>query len=244
MVTCTITPCRAAVRLNSGVRRHTHQLRAAAQETKQMISAVLFDFDGVLTTDKTGSITTIRYLSAKTGLDEQKIWSAFASFNDDLLYGLATHSEIWPAFCIALGQELDIALLTGAFESTPMNKEMLDLARGLKTAGYSIGIVTDNKKDRIDCLRAHLELDSLFSPIVVSAECGSGKDGPAIFNIALAQLDVKADQTIFIDNSKRNLVAAEAIGIKTIHFDDSTNDVQGLAAALEWQHGVTTSSGA
>ena len=209
-----------------------------------MIKAVLFDFDGVLTTDKTGSITTIRYLSAETGLGEQQIWSAFAPFNDDLLYGRATHSEIWPALCLTLGQELDITLLVGAFESTPMNKEMLDLARRLKSAGYSTGIVTDNKKDRIDCLKAHLKLGTLFSPIVVSAECGSGKEDPAIFNTALAWLGVKPDQAIFIDNSKRNLVAAEAIGIKTIHFDDNANDVQGLAAALEWQHGVTTSSGA
>jgi len=31
-----------------------------------MIKAVLFDYDGVLTTDKTGSVTTHRYLSEKT----------------------------------------------------------------------------------------------------------------------------------------------------------------------------------
>jgi len=34
-----------------------------------MIKAVFFDFDGVLTLDKTGSLTTARYISVATGID-------------------------------------------------------------------------------------------------------------------------------------------------------------------------------
>lgn len=204
-----------------------------------MIKAVLFDFDGVLTTDKTGSVTTLRYLSAKTGIGEQELWGAFAMFNDDLLHGRSTHAEVWPSLCSTLGRELDIALLAEAFESTPANREMFDLARALKSGGYSTGIVTDNKQDRIDRLKACLGLEALFSPIVVSAECGCGKNDRAIFDHALERLGVRPDQAVFIDNSRRNLVAANAIGMKTIHFDDEANDVHGLVRTLEREHGIT-----
>ena len=202
-----------------------------------MIRAIFFDFDGVLTTDKTGSVTTIRYLSEKTGIDQNAMWEAFAPFNDDLLYGRTSHAKIWPAICRHLGKGIDIGLLSGAFESTPMNQDMLELAKSLKRT-CAIGIITDNKKDRIDFLKLHAGLDALFSPIVVSAECGSGKDGPDIFLRALEYVDMTPHEAIFIDNSKRNLLAAAALGMQTIYFDDSRNDVQGLVAALHSEHGV------
>ena len=206
-----------------------------------MIRAILFDFDGVLTTDKSGSVTTINYLSERTGLPRQLLWTAFAPFNDDLLYGRTSHAEIWPRLCQALGTDLDFVLLADAFESTPMNLEMLGLARSLR-ARYAVGIVTDNKKDRIDFLKHHAHLASTFSPIVVSAEFGSGKDGTGIFTEALKLLDVEPQESIFIDNSKSNLLAADALGINTIYFDDGTNDIKALAATLEQSYGVFAQS--
>ena len=206
-----------------------------------MIRAILFDFDGVLTTDKTGSLTTIAYLSERTGLPSQLLWNAFVPFNDDLLYGRTSHAEIWPRVCQALGTDLEFALLEGAFGSTPMNLEMMGLARSLR-ARYALGIVTDNKKDRIDYLKHHVHLDSLFSPIVVSAEFGSGKDRTGIFTEALKLLSVEPQEAIFIDNSKANLIAADALGIHTIHFDDRINDINALASTLEKTYGVVLQS--
>ena len=208
-----------------------------------MIRAIFFDFDGVLTTDKTGSVTTIRYLSEKTGIDQNAMWEAFAPFNHDLLYGRTSHAEVWPDICRRLGKEIDIDFLSSAFESTPMNQEMLELARLLKRT-CAVGIITDNKKDRIDFLKTHAGLDTLFCPIVVSAECGSGKDGPAIFLRALEYVDVAPHEAIFIDNSKSNLLAAAALGMQTIHFDDSKNDIQGLVVALHSRYGIESASAA
>lgn len=34
-----------------------------------MIKAILFDFDGVLTTDRTGSLSICNYICKKTGID-------------------------------------------------------------------------------------------------------------------------------------------------------------------------------
>jgi HAD superfamily hydrolase (TIGR01509 family) len=192
-----------------------------------LIKAVFFDYDGVLTTDKAGSLTTSRYLSQATGIPLSTVKAAFSRYNRDLILGKTTHSQIWHEVCGALGQELSIALLREAFESTPMNAAMFSLARRLKE-NYSVGIITDNKKDRIDHLKQHQNLESLFSPIVVSAEVGADKQSAKIFLHALHCTGVRAEESVFVDNSEDNLVAPSALGINTIFHDDEKNDIDAL----------------
>ena len=202
-----------------------------------MIRAVLFDFDGVLTIDPSGSSTTIAHLARSTGLDEARLWNAFAPFNDDLLLGRTTHVAVWPAICARLGRELDIAQLDAAFDATPMDGVMLDLAARLRR-DHAVGMITDNKRDRIDRLVAPHALDALFDPIVVSADRGSGKAGTAIFEHALQRLDMAPAETVFIDNTPGNLVAAGALGMHTIHFDHELRDVPGLIDTLRARFGI------
>ena len=204
-----------------------------------LTKAVLFDFDGVLTTDKTGSLTTTRYLSERTGIALSQVQSVFRKFNSDLTLGRTTHERIWDSICGELGQKLSIELLEDAFESTPMSARMLCLARELKSR-YSVGIVTDNKKDRIDHLKKIHGLSSVFDPIAVSAEVGFSKDDPQIFLGVVGKLGVTPDECIFIDNSRENLVAPDSLGIKTIYFDDEKQDFTALLAALR-SHGAIVS---
>ena len=200
------------------------------------IRAVLFDFDGVLTSDKTGSLTTTRYLSQRTGIELSKVQAAFRRFNNDLTLGKTTHAAVWDEICADLGQPISLHLLEEAFASTPLSDRMLAIARGLRSR-YAVGIVTDNKKDRIDALKRLHELPRLFDPIVVSSEVGLSKDSPEIFLGALKLLRARPEECIFIDNSKGNLVAPAAIGMKTIYFDDEKRDFEALLTELQ-AHGV------
>jgi putative hydrolase of the HAD superfamily len=201
------------------------------------IRAIFFDFDGVLTADKTGSITTLRYLSNATGIELGRLSDAFREFNHSLNLGRTTHAAIWPALCDKLNRRVDIGLLSAAFESTPFNAGMLQLARNLRKT-CSVGIITDNKADRMDCLKRRAGLSALFDPIVVSAEVGSDKESPRIFERALNHLAVKAGESVFIDNSPGNLIAPRALGMNTIYFDDGKNDLRGLAATLAGTYGL------
>ncbi|MBZ5790835.1 HAD-IA family hydrolase [Burkholderia contaminans] len=196
-----------------------------------MIKAIFFDYDGVLTTDRTGSLTTIRYLSERSGVEYDIISKAFARHNANLLLGKTTHKAIWREVCESVRHDLDFGWLEAAFLSTPTNAGMFDLARRLKPF-YALGIITDNKKDRIDCLRKVQRLDDLFDPIVVSAERGFGKEGVEVFEYALGCLGVKPEEAIFIDNTAANLNAPRQLGMHAILHDDSRNDVDGLIATL------------
>lgn len=203
-----------------------------------MIKAIFFDYDGVLTTDKTGSLTTTRYLSRATGVELSTVKAVFSRHNKDLTLGKITHAEIWHELCRALGQELSISVLYEAFESTPMNEGMFSLARKLKK-GHLVGIITDNKKDRIDHLKQCQNLEPLFSPIVVSAEVGVDKESTEIFVHALHCAGVSAEESVFVDNNKANLVAPSALGIKTVFHDDEKNDIDALCKTLK-RFGVLT----
>jgi FMN phosphatase YigB (HAD superfamily) len=195
-----------------------------------VIKAIFFDYDGVLTTDKTGSLTTNRYLSKMAAVEYEAVRKAFSKYNQELLVGKITHREIWDAVCEAMHCKIDFSLLEQAFLSTPANGAMLALARRLKPQ-YALGIITDNKKDRIDCVRTSQGLDALFNPIVVSAEFGSGKDSPAVFEYALRCLDIRPEESLFIDNNPENLIAPKALGMGVILHDEE-NDVGKLVTVL------------
>ena len=93
-----------------------------------MIKAVFFDYDGVLTTDKTGSLTTTRHLSKATGIELSVVKATFNRYNRDLTLGKTTHIQVWHEICSALGQKLDIRLLFEAFESMPSFMRVLSKA--------------------------------------------------------------------------------------------------------------------
>lgn len=196
-----------------------------------MIKALFFDFDGVLTLDKTGSLTTTRYISQATGIDHAQVKAAFASYNDDLTRGRCTHATVWAEICRDLVADIDIALLEKAFASTPLNVEMLALTERIRPS-YIVGIITDNKQDRMDCIERLHRLSCLFHPIVVSAAVGSTKAERAIFEHALALARVAPSECIFIDNTARNLLVPREMGIDGIHFDDEANDIAGLIGEL------------
>jgi putative hydrolase of the HAD superfamily len=196
-----------------------------------VIKAVFFDFDGVLTLDKTGSLTTTRYLSQATGLEHAQVKAAFTRHNEDLTLGRCTHADLWGAICHDLGVKLDIALLSEAFTSTPLNNAMLALARQLRPS-YVVGIITDNKQDRIACIERLHSLSELFDPIVVSASVGSSKSDRRIFSKALALACVRPSECVFIDNNAQNLVAPREMGIDGVYFDDEANDLPRLSREL------------
>ncbi len=196
-----------------------------------MIKAVFFDYDGVLTTDKTGSMTTTRYLSQATGMDFAEVKAVFARHNKDLTLGRTTHARIWATVCRELGKEMPISLLHEAFGSTPVNGGMFSLARRLG-ASYAVGIITDNKKDRMDHLKTTQKLAALFKPIVVSAEIGASKEGKEIFLHALSVASVRPEESVFIDNNQANLVAPSALGIHALFHDDEANDLPALVGKL------------
>ena len=197
-----------------------------------MIKAVLFDFDGVMTLDETGSQSICNYVCARTGLDYNVFSRAYRKHNPELLSGTITHEDVWDEICRDAGMSIDIEILRDSFVNTPINNEMLSIVKKMKANNYKTGMVTDNKADRIRSVIKHNGWEDLFDCVAVSAEIGSGKSGEKIFNAVFEKLSMRPSECVFIDNDEKNLIAPGNMGVAVIFYDYNENESAGLLNKL------------
>ncbi|WP_155829882.1 MULTISPECIES: HAD-IA family hydrolase [unclassified Butyrivibrio] len=196
-------------------------------DKQQMIKGLFFDFDGVITMEKQGSPTIISYISKVTNIPYEMVNNAYCKHNHDLLYGSITHKDIWKQFCEDIGYSLDYQVLESAFMNITIDKKMLQYIKD-RHDHYLIGMITDNKADRIKTIVSNTELKELFNVIIISADVHSRKSERKIFEEALKQSGLKAEECIFIDNTASNLKIPSEMGFTTIYFDDEKRDYSSL----------------
>lgn len=197
-----------------------------------MIKAVLFDFDGVMTIDKTGSYTICKYISSVINIDYEAFSSAYRKYNDKLLSGKIKHYQMWDDLCLDLGLDIPIQILTDSFRNTALDHRMIELIKRLKLNEYKIAMVTDNKQDRIEEIVRHQDIGKYFDVISISSEIGSGKEREEIFNKTISGLQVNFNECVFIDNQGKNLIVPKMKGMQTVCYDDEEKNIDKLQADL------------
>ncbi|MBE5891978.1 MAG: haloacid dehalogenase [Lachnospiraceae bacterium] len=200
-----------------------------------MIKCILFDFDGVLTIDKTGSTSITNYISQRTHIDLDIIKANYYKYNKRLLMGEIVHENMWENFCKDVGKEIPYRVLLDSFINTALDEKMFNYIKALKST-YRIGMVTDNKVDRIETILKHNHYADYFDVVAISAGLHSGKEDSKIFQYVLEVMEVEASECVFVDNTASNLLVPAKMGMKTILFDDDSRDfevfVQSLSAML------------
>ena len=196
-----------------------------------MIKCILFDFDGVLTIDKTGSTSIINYISRETNISLDIVKASYYKYNKKLLIGEITHQDMWADFCNHVGKRIPYQVLIDSFKNTALDERMFNYIKELKDS-YLIGMVTDNKVDRIETILKHNHCADYFDVVAISAKQHSRKENSPIFQYVLDNLKVKATECIFIDNTAKNLLVPARMGMKTVLFDDENRDVQAFARNL------------
>lgn len=64
-----------------------------------------------------------------------------------------------------------------------------------------------------------VDFPGLFERMFLSSEMGLMKPDPAIYERVLQEAGLKPEETLFVDDSLDNILAAGALGIQTIHLD-------------------------
>ena len=189
-----------------------------------MIKGLFFDFDGVITMEKEGSPTIISYISKETNIPYETIANAYYRYNDELLYGNITHRDMWREFCADVNQTVDFNILEKAFMNVTIDEKILEYIRE-KRNEYLIGMITDNKADRIKTIVNNTALKGLFDVIIISSDVHSRKSERMIFEEALKQSGLKAEECVFIDNSVSNLDKPSEMGFTTIYYDKAISSI-------------------
>ena len=97
--------------------------------------------------------------------------------------------------------------------------ETVEVFHQLKQSGkYKLYALTNWSAETFPHALERFEFFKWFDGIVVSGEERMRKPFPEFYKVLLDRYNIKPSESIFIDDSLRNVKAAEQIGIKTIHF--------------------------
>jgi putative hydrolase of the HAD superfamily len=192
------------------------------------LKAVLFDYDGVMTIDKTGTESICNYISKNMNIDKNIFEKEYRKYNNDLLYGKITHLEIWDKLCKNINKNIPIKVLFESFNNTPIDNEMHEIVLKIKNQNIKTGLITDNKADRIQNINEKNGLNNYFDIISISGELGYGKESEKVFKYTLEKIGIDPKESLFIDNQEKNLIIPNNMGIKTYYFNDKERDINKL----------------
>jgi putative hydrolase of the HAD superfamily len=193
------------------------------------IEAVLFDFNGVLTTSP---FTLMAELGGgAAGLEPEVVLDLMLGPYDedtDHAWHRFERGEITaPEYGLDLltraneaGVEIDFASLRDLMGRLVVHDVVVERVRALRTQGYRTGLVTNNVKEASSEWRKLLPVDVLFDVIVDSSEVGMRKPNPAIFLHALELLGgIEPAAAVFLDDAAGNVAGARRAGLHAVLVD-------------------------
>lgn len=209
-----------------------------------MITAVLWDFGGVILSSPFEAFTTFE---EARGLPRDHIRRVNATNPDDNAWARLERSDISPTeFDVefahesaALGHEVRgadvLALLSGE-----VRPAMVEALRRVKDAGYKTACLTNNvvsdeprasdlRDERRDQVAAVM---ALFDQVVESSKVGVRKPETRFYEIACELLGVTPEQCVFLDDLGINLKPAAAMGMRTIKVVDPAIALTELSVIL------------
>ena len=97
--------------------------------------------------------------------------------------------------------------------------ESVEIFRQIKASGkYKTYALTNWQAGLFDIALVRYNFLHWFDGRVVSGEEKMRKPSPEFYQLLLNRYNVKTEEALFIDDNLRNIKAAEALGIRSIHF--------------------------
>ena len=122
------------------------------------------------------------------------------------------------------------SIRTEFFAGDVIDRDLLDFIRSLRPH-YKTGVISNAWSDLRDYIVKH-QFDDAFDMLIISAEIGMMKPQPEVYQLALKQAQVEANEAAFIDDTPRNVEAANALGMHGIVFRDPAQVKENLTALL------------
>ncbi|KAH9524271.1 Acyl-CoA dehydrogenase member 10, partial [Bulinus truncatus] len=208
---------------------------------RKLPKAVIFDMGGVILPSP---LYLFRDFENRLGLQKGSLSQVIVSSGSEGSWGQLEMGKLnLSEFSDAFGKELskkfnrDINVSSLVDEmrksfSTPF-PVMIDAIQCIKGEGMKTALLTNNwflddQKTQTLC-----PLDkSLFDVIIESCVVGQHKPHPQIYKRCVQELQVKPDETVFLDDLGHNLKAAQALGIQTIKVTSPEQGVSDLEQLL------------
>ncbi len=197
------------------------------------IKALIWDMEGVLmlTDENDISSTVAKALNAPY---EKVREIYFSDTNDKVDLGEITMEQFYEYVLDTLQISrdkkhlLEEVFYERAYIDKDLLKQIVEMSRE-----YKIGLLSNYSNDLRPRIEKEWAIGSVFDEIIISCEVGMIKPDSAIFNLMLDRLDVKADESVFIDDRIKNIDGAKKIGLHTIFFTSREQALEELALILQ-----------
>jgi epoxide hydrolase-like predicted phosphatase len=193
-----------------------------------MIKAVIFDCFGVLV--GRGFEETYRIAGGDPIKDRQFINDVMGQANLGMIGDEEFHQAMMEKLGITLA-EWRHATIT----AEQPNAELLEYIQRLH-GKYKTAILSNANKGVIERRIGSRWLTEDFDELIVSAEIGIVKPDPEIYKHAAEKLGVEPMECVFVDDKAVFLEPAEALGMKTVlyeNFDQARADLETILANTE-----------
>lgn len=108
----------------------------------------------------------------------------------------------------------------------------MDTLRRLRASGgVKLAAISNEARELTSHRIEHFHLDRYFDAFFISCYLGLRKPDPKIFMVALDVLQLRPEESIFVDDRPENCAAAESVGMRAIHFlneSQFTGELQSL----------------
>ncbi len=185
------------------------------------IKAIYFDLGGVILRTEDKEPRT--QLGAEFGMTYQQIEQVVFGGG---LYGTGARASLgavseeahWVNVTRALNLPLDQRrrIQDAFFAGDKVDWNLVDFLREARKT-RKVGLISNAWDGLRPWIRSQ-KFEDAFDDMTISAEVRIAKPMPGIYHHALAALGVKAEESVFVDDFIENIHAANALGMKAVHF--------------------------
>ena len=198
-----------------------------------VIRAVVFDIGGVL--EITPDLGVYRRWEARLGLPAGEIGERMHDVWLGGGLGTITLDDVHQAITDRLGlDERQVAAFMADMWREYLgtaNTELIEYARGLRPR-YRTGILSNSFVGAREREQAAYGFEDLVDEIVYSHEAGMSKPDRRIYALVCSRLNVRHDETVFLDDTDVCVAGAREVGIHAVRYRDNAQAVAEIEKLL------------
>lgn len=208
--------------------------------TPQSVSAILFDFDGVMVNRFT--VKSVQQFCKTFSVEEVE----FQRFSRHAAQGLDRGIKREQDYFAALVRKFTLSCTSRALQkffitadriNIQPRKAMFDLVRSLRKEYHTVLLTNVSRELAVRMRRMKLYDD--FEKKFFSYHIGLAKPDRKFFSHVLNALRISPEEAIFIDDSTTNVQSARKCGIHSILYKNPTQVTRALRRILRLRQGYT-----
>lgn len=185
------------------------------------VRAVIFDYGMVLTgqPDTAAHDEMVRITGLTAEQFEHFYWADRHAYDEGKLTGVTFFQKLARDAGLSLtAEQIEELNRQDARMWTTQNPAMLAWQRSLKAAGIRTAILSNMGDSVLEKIKRDFQWIDDFDVLVWSFQLHMAKPDAAIYKHALKELGTQPEETMFIDDKRVNIEAAQALGMQAFEF--------------------------